>query len=90
MEEKDGSYLERRYGNVTVLLAHMTCLRYEEKVSIQYIPHTYVCDTLSRWCSVLTGDMSLMTSCVYVLEPSLRSVLNTTLLTELLVKWSVF
>jgi NADPH-dependent 2,4-dienoyl-CoA reductase/sulfur reductase-like enzyme len=32
VEEKQGSYLEQRYGNVTVLSAHVTSLIHKEKV----------------------------------------------------------
>ena len=33
IEEKKASYLEQRYGNVTVLSTHMTTLRHKEKVT---------------------------------------------------------
>ena len=32
VEQKQGSYLEQRYGNVTVLAAHVTSLIHKEKV----------------------------------------------------------
>ena len=33
VEEKQGSYLEQHYGNVTVLSAHVTALHHKEKVT---------------------------------------------------------